>query len=100
MNIIALNKDNQNQNTMGYFTFEHECDNAPMTLTIYVEYSMWSWHGTYDMPAELEIDKIKYTIACGRLDMTALLNSCSDDRLTDEIEDAINTAIWNDHNNK
>ena len=85
---------------MGYFTFEHECDNAPITLTIYVEYKMWSWHGTYDEPAEFEIDEFMYKAECGKLDMTALLKSTNDDKLSEEITSAINAAIWNDYNNK
>lgn len=83
-----------------YFTFEHECDNAPMTLTIYVEYSIWTWPGTYDQPAECEIDKVSYTAECGKLDMTALIKSSTDDKLHDEIEAAITKAIWNDYNNQ
>jgi hypothetical protein len=83
-----------------YFTFEFDCENAPMTLTIYVEYTMWSWPGTYDEPAELEINDSKYTVMCGRLDLTEYIKSCTDEKLITEIEDAVNTAIWNDYNNK
>jgi hypothetical protein len=83
-----------------YFTFEHDCDNAPMTLTIYVEYSMWSWPGTYDEPAELDILDSKYSIMCGRLEMTDCIKSSTDEKLTTEIEDAVNAAIWNHNNNQ
>jgi len=83
-----------------YFTFEHDCDNAPMLLTIYVEYSMWQWPGTYDEPAELEIKDSKYTIMCGRLEMTNFFKACTDEKLTTEIEDAVSTAIWNHYNNQ
>ena len=85
---------------MGYFTFEHDCDNAPMLLTIYVEYSMWKWAGTYDEPSELLIDESKYSIMCGRLEMTDYIKGCTDYKLITEIEDAVNTAIWNNYNNQ
>jgi hypothetical protein len=83
-----------------YFTFEHDCDNAPMLLTIYVEYSMWQWPGNYDEPAELDIQDSKYTIMCGRLEMTDYIKSSTDEKLTTEIQDAVNTAIWNHYNNQ
>ena len=82
------------------FTFEHDCKNAPMLLNIEVTYTMWSWHGTYDEPAELEINDSKYKVMCGRLDLTDYIKSCTDEKLITEIEDAVNTAIWHDHNNK
>lgn len=83
-----------------YFTFEHECDNLPMTLTIYVEYSIWTWPGTYDQPAELDIHTKNIIIECGKLDVTSLLKSTIDEKLNDEIETAINDAIWKDYHNK
>ena len=83
-----------------YFTFEHDCDNAPMLLTIYVEYSMWTWQGNHDEQDELEINDSKYTVMCGRLDLTEYIKSCTDEKLITEIEDAVNTAICNDYNNK
>jgi hypothetical protein len=81
------------------FTFEHDCENAPMLLNIEVSYTIWTWPGTYDQPAELDIKDSKYTIKCGRLDLTAFINSSTDEKLITEIEDAVNTAIWNHHFN-
>jgi hypothetical protein len=82
-----------------YFTFEHECDNLPMTLTIYVEYSIWTWPGTYDQPAELDVKDVKYTVMCGRLEMTEFFKSCTDSKITEAIEEAVTEAIWNNYFN-
>jgi hypothetical protein len=83
-----------------YFTFEHECDNAPMTLEIYVEYSIWKWDGTYDQPAELEIKNSTFTLTCGGVDMTKCIMHSLQERLIDEIEQAVTTAIWENYNNQ
>ena len=82
------------------FTFEHDCENAPMLLNIEVTYTMWSWQGNHDEQSELEINDSTYKVMCGRVDLTDYIKSCTDEKLITEIEDAVNTAIWNDYNNK
>jgi hypothetical protein len=82
------------------FSFEHDCDHAPMTVTIEVSCNIWTHPGTYDTPPECSIDNLQYTIKCGDMDITRLImNEMYDTKLYNEIDIAIENEIWNQYEN-
>jgi hypothetical protein len=85
---------------MSYFTFEHDCSNAPITLTIEVEYVIAFSRGDYYTPEETTIDQCKYTLLCAGIDMTKCIMNSNNKKLIGEIEDAVTAAIWQDDENQ
>jgi hypothetical protein len=85
---------------MNYFTFEHDCSNAPITLTIEVEYVVSHFRGNYYVQDETTITDCKYTLFCGGIDMTKCIMNSSNKKLISEIDFAITEAIWKDEENQ
>lgn len=77
------------------FTFDYYCDKAPLSLTIEVSCSIWTWPGSYDEPAECCINDLKYTLKCGSIDMTDFITqTIYDTPLSNEVLQAIEDEIW------
>ena len=85
---------------MTYFTFEHDCINAPLTLTIEVEYSIYDFSGNYYEPAETSVKDHKTKFICAGMDLTKCIYQSNNDKLIAELEEAIIAAIWNNEDNK
>ena len=85
---------------MGYFTFEHDCSNAPITLTISVSYDIAHSRGDYWTPEETTISYLKYTLFCAGIDMTKCITHSNNEKLIDEIENAVTAAIWSNEENQ
>ena len=85
---------------MGYFTFEHDCSNAPITLTIEVEYSIYNFSGNYYEPSETSIKSYTYTLFCAGINMTKCITHSNNEKLIDEIESAVTAAIWSNEENQ
>lgn len=85
---------------MGYFTFEHDCSNAPITLTIEVEYVIAFSRGDYWTPEETTIRHLKYTLFCANIDMTTCIMDSRNQKLINEIDHAVTEAIWNNEENQ
>jgi hypothetical protein len=85
---------------MSYFTFEHDCSNAPLTLTIEVEYSIYNFSGNYYEPAETSVKDHKFKLLCAGIDMTKCIMHSNNEKLVDELENAIIAAIWNNEDNQ
>jgi hypothetical protein len=85
---------------MSYFTFEHDCSNAPITLTIGVSYEVSHSRGDYYTPEETVISYLKYTLFCANIDMTACILDSRNQKLINEIDHAVTEAAWQDHFNQ
>jgi hypothetical protein len=85
---------------MTYFTFEHDCSNAPLTLTIEVEYSIYNFSGNYYEPAETSVKDHKTKLLCGGMDLTTCIYQSKNDKLIAELEEAIIEAIWENEDNQ
>jgi hypothetical protein len=85
---------------MSYFTFEHDCSNAPLTLTIEVEYSIYNFSGNYYEPAETSVKDHKTKFICGGMDLTICIMNSKNDKLIAELEEAIIEAIWENEDNQ
>jgi hypothetical protein len=85
---------------MSYFTFEHDCSNAPLTLTIEVEYSIYNFSGNYYEPAETSVKDHKTKLLCGGMDLTSCIMNSKNDKLIAELEEAIIEAIWENEDNQ
>ena len=85
---------------MGYFTFEHDCSNAPITLTISVSYDIAHSRGDYWTPEETTIRYLKYTLFCAGIDMTTCIMDSRNQKLINEIDYAVTEAIWQDEENQ
>jgi hypothetical protein len=85
---------------MSYFTFEHDCSNAPLTLTIEVEYSIYNFSGNYYEPAETSVKDHKFKLLCAGMDLTTCIMNSKNDKLIAELEEAIIEAIWENEDNQ
>jgi hypothetical protein len=85
---------------MSYFSFEHDCDNAPLSLNIEVEYAISHFAGNYYEPEDTTITHCKFTLLCAGIDMTKCIMNSTNEKLKNEIENAVNEAIWQDYENK
>ena len=79
---------------MTYFTFEHDCDNAPLSLKIEVEYSIYQFSGNYYMPYETSIQDDKFRVFCAGIDLTDCIMNSKNEKLITELENAVIDAIW------
>jgi hypothetical protein len=85
---------------MSYFTFEHDCSNAPLTLTIEVEYSIYNFSGNYYEPAETSVNDYTYMLLCAVIDLTKCIIQSTNEKLIAELEEAIIEAIWENEDNQ
>lgn len=82
------------------FTFDYYCDKAPLSLTIEVAYSIYTFDGNYDEPAECNISSLKYTIKCGTIDMTDFITqTLYNTPLSNEVMQAIEDEVWEHYEN-
>lgn len=80
---------------MSYFTFEHDCSNAPITLTIEVTYEVRQFSG-YDYERDYtQITECSFELYCAGIDLTKCILGSNNQKLINEIEAAVDTAIWN-----
>jgi hypothetical protein len=85
---------------MSYFTFEHDCSNAPLTLTIEVEYSIYNFSGNYYEPAETSVKGHEFKLLYAGMDLTTCIMNSKNDKLIAELEEAIIDAIWENEDNQ
>ncbi len=79
---------------MNYFPFEHDCDNAPLSLKIEVEYSIYRFSGNYYEPSETSIQDDKFQLFCAGIDLTKCIMNSKNEKLITELENAVIDAIW------
>ncbi len=85
---------------MGYFTFEHDCINAPITLTIEVTYELKQFSG-YDYARDYtEVTECSFELFCAGIDLTKCILNSKNQKLINEIEGAVEAGIWNHEETK
>jgi hypothetical protein len=76
------------------FSFELDCNNAPMTVMIDVEYAPYYRAADYEYPEEFNAD-YKYRVLCGDVDITDAINKSNNHKLQDEIDSAVHANVSN-----
>jgi hypothetical protein len=76
------------------FSFELDCNHAPMTLVVQVDYAAYYRTADYNNPEEFSAD-YKYRMFCGDVDVTDAINHSNNRKLQDEIDSAVNANVTN-----